>query len=101
MILIIVRFSLTKENQFGKTGLEYALLFYVAAEILSTIFSVEPGHSFHNLLKRFFLIPIIYTFLISANDFEMVGGATTVNTAVLEVEPLPVSVVEMEPLVLE
>ncbi|MFA3784119.1 O-antigen ligase family protein [Melioribacteraceae bacterium 4301-Me] len=70
LILIIVRFYLTGSNPFRKTGLEYAFLFYIAAEILSTVFSVNPSQSFHNLLKRVFLIPIIYTFIISASDFE-------------------------------
>lgn len=70
LILIAVRFYLTKENPFVKTGLEYALLFYIAAEILSTIFSVRQDLSFNNLLKRIFLIPIIYTFIFSAKDFE-------------------------------
>lgn len=70
LILIVFRFYLTKDNPFCKTGLEYALLFYIAAEILSTVFSMEPAHSFRNLMKRFFLIPIIYTFVYSAKDFE-------------------------------
>ncbi|MFA5803357.1 MAG: O-antigen ligase family protein [Melioribacteraceae bacterium] len=70
LIFIVVRFYLTRENPFYKTGLEYAFLFYIAAEILSTVFSIDPAHSFRNLLKRFFLIPIIYTFVYSAKDFE-------------------------------
>lgn len=70
LIFIVARFYLTKDNPFKKTGLEYALLFYMAAEILSTLFSIEPGHSFHNLMKRFFLIPIIYTFIISAHNYD-------------------------------
>lgn len=70
LILILIRFYLTKENPFRRTGLEYALLFYITAEILSTLFSVNPAQSFHNLLKRFFLIPIIYTFVISAHNFD-------------------------------
>lgn len=70
LIFIAVRFYLTKENPFVKTGLEYALLFYITAEILSTIFSVRPDLSFNNLLKRIFLIPIIYAFIFSAKDFD-------------------------------
>lgn len=70
LIFIVVRFYLTKENPFNKTGLEYAILFYIAAEILSTVFSIDPAHSFRNLTKRFFLIPILYTFVYSAKDFE-------------------------------
>lgn len=70
LIFIVLRFYLTKENPFNKTGLEYAFLFYITAEILSTIFSIDSAHSFHNLMKRFFLIPIVYTFVYSAKDFE-------------------------------
>lgn len=70
LILIVFRFYLTRDNPFYKTGLEYAFLFYIVAEILSTIFSIDPAHSFRNLMKRFFLIPIIYTFVYSAKDFK-------------------------------
>ncbi len=70
LIFIVIRFYLTKENPFHKTGLEYAILFYIVAEILSTLFSIDPAYSFRNLMKRFFLIPILYTFVYSAKDFE-------------------------------
>lgn len=70
LIFIVIRFYLTRENPFYKTGLEYAFLFYIAAEILSTIFSVDPAYSFRNLMKRFFLIPVLYTFVYSAKNFE-------------------------------
>ena len=69
LILIAVRFYLTKEYPFVKTGLESALIFYIIAEILATIFSVDPAHSFRILLKRFFLIPILYTFINSSHDY--------------------------------
>lgn len=70
LVLIIIRFYLTKENPFTKTGLEFAFVFYIIAEILSTLFSVNAGQSLQNLSKRFLLIPITYTFLISSHDFD-------------------------------
>ena len=70
LIFIVARCIITRENVFSKTGLETALLVYILAEILATVFSIEPAHSFRNLMKRFFLIPIIYTFVYSAKDFE-------------------------------
>ena len=69
LILIAVRYYLTKEYPFAKTGLEAALVFYIIAEILATVFSVDPVHSFRILLKRFFLIPIVYTFIFSSYDY--------------------------------
>lgn len=68
LILILIRFGITKENQFSKTGLESAILLYIIAEVLSTIFSIEKPLSFHNLLKHTLLIPLIYTMIASIKD---------------------------------
>lgn len=70
LILILIKWSVTKENPFNKTGLELALIWFILAEVLSTIFSNEPSASFHNLLKRILLIPIIYTTIASIKDSE-------------------------------
>ncbi|MBK7631542.1 MAG: O-antigen ligase family protein [Ignavibacteriales bacterium] len=70
LILILMKASLQKVNQFNRTGLEFALLWYILAEILSTIFSVEPSAASHNLLKRVLLIPIIYTIIASVNNYK-------------------------------
>ena len=72
LTIIIIRYFKTKKNPFSKTGLELAFIIYIAAEILSTIFSVEPAHSFHNLTKRFLLIPIVYTFLSVTEDIGQI-----------------------------
>lgn len=53
LILILIKAAVTKQNQFSKTGLEFAFIWYILAEILSTIFSKESGASFHNLLNMF------------------------------------------------
>ena len=70
LLLILYRYYITKENPFQKTGLEYALLFYIAAEIISTILSMDKLDSLDNLRKRFLLIPTIYVFLFAAHDFN-------------------------------
>ena len=70
LILILIKAAINKENQFSKTGLEFALLWYLLAEVLSTIFSNDQSSAFHNLLKRAFLIPIIYTMIASIKDLK-------------------------------
>lgn len=70
LILILIKAFLSKENQFSKTGLEFAIVWYILAEILSTIFSNEKPLSFHNMLKHTLLIPLIYTMVASVKDFN-------------------------------
>ncbi len=49
LLLILIRFGITRENQFTRTGLEFALLCYIAAEFLSAIFSDYSSLAFNNL----------------------------------------------------
>lgn len=70
LILLLIKAAVKKENQFGKTGLEFALVWYILAEILSTIFSSEHSAAFNNLLKRALLIPIIYTIAASVDNIK-------------------------------
>lgn len=70
LILLLIKAYISKENQFSKTGLEFAIIWYIIAEILSTIFSQEKPLSFHNLLKHTLLIPLIYTMLAAVKDFS-------------------------------
>ncbi len=70
LLLILFRYFLTKENQFKKTGLELALVWYLAAEILSAIFTQYHSNANTNLLKRALLIPIIYTFIAASTDLK-------------------------------
>ncbi len=70
LLLIIFRYSLTKENQFKKSGLESALIWYLAAEILSAIFTQYHSNANTNLLKRALLIPMIYTFIAASTDLK-------------------------------
>ncbi len=75
----------TKENPFSKNGLELALILYLAVEFISFLLSHDKGAAFHNMLKRAFLMPIIYVvstlltkenlkkYLITIAAFAMVG----------------------------
>ena len=70
LLLVLIRFGITRENQFTRTGLEFALLCYIAAEIFSVISSDYSSLALNNLLKRILLIPIIYTIIIAATDIK-------------------------------
>lgn len=60
LILLLYKYFYKKENSFRKTELEYYFLFFLAAELLSAVFSVDPSHAFNNFLKRLLLIPVVY-----------------------------------------
>ncbi|HRI46279.1 MAG TPA: O-antigen ligase family protein [Ignavibacteriaceae bacterium] len=60
LVTILIKLVKEKNNPFSKSGLEIALVLFILAEIISTIFSIESASSFNNLLKRVLLIPIIY-----------------------------------------
>ncbi len=70
LLLILLRYFITKQNQFKKTGLEFALIWYLVAEILSAIFTQYHSNANTNLLKRALLIPIIYTFIAASTDLK-------------------------------
>lgn len=72
LLLIIIRSAIAKEFPFKKSGLEIPLLLFIAAEIISTILSNESAASFHNLLKRVLLLPIIYVAAFTAKDMQRV-----------------------------
>ncbi|MDP2302879.1 MAG: O-antigen ligase family protein [Ignavibacteria bacterium] len=72
LVTLLVKFFKEKKNPFSKTGLEYALLFFILAEVLSTVFSIEPAASFNNLLKRVLLLPIIYVLATSPNSIRQI-----------------------------
>ena len=70
ILSIVLRFYYTKENNFTRSNLEYAFIFFIAAEILSTIFAQNQSQSFHNLLKRVLIIPTFYTFSAAVSDIK-------------------------------
>jgi O-antigen ligase len=65
-LLIIAKGIISKENPFQKTGMEFAFLWFILAEILSLIFTKEPGNDIIFLLRRVLLIPIVYTVIASS-----------------------------------
>lgn len=70
LILLLIKFAVTKENPFKKTGLEAAFIWYLSAEIISTVLSNSPDASFHNLLKHALLIPLVYTTIAVVPNIE-------------------------------
>lgn len=70
LILLLYKYFSEKKNPFSVNGLEIFFLLYIIAEIASTVFSVNKEQSFHNLLKRFLLLPILYTVVASSTDFN-------------------------------
>ncbi len=68
LFFILVRYFMTRENQFLKTGLEIPFLLFIAAEIISAVLSENPANAFENVMKRALLIPIVYTIIASARD---------------------------------
>ncbi|MGD0338924.1 MAG: O-antigen ligase family protein [Bacteroidota bacterium] len=71
LILAVIRTTFS-QKRFEKTGMEWAFLFFIAAEALSTIFSAQPASSAIIMAKRIMLIPIIYTLLYTTEDIETV-----------------------------
>ncbi len=61
LIFILIKVFISKQNQFKKTGLEFLFVWYIVAEVLSAIFSVNSAAAFHNAFKRALFIPLVYT----------------------------------------
>ena len=59
IVLWAYELAASKGTTFPKTSLNLFFLFYIIAEIVATVFSVEPAASFVNM-KRLFLIAIVY-----------------------------------------
>lgn len=70
LLLLLLKFYLTKQNPFLKTGLEPAFILFIIAEIVSTIFSINRPDAIHSMSKRFLLIPTLYVISTAAYDFE-------------------------------
>jgi uncharacterized membrane protein len=72
LLLILIKTYLKKENQFHKIGIEVALIIFIVAEILATLFSEHSGQSFNNLLKRILLLPLLYVIPSVLTDIKKV-----------------------------
>lgn len=70
LFFLLVRFAITRQNQFEKTGLEFAFLWFILAELLSAIFSDYQSVAFTNFSKRVLLIPVVYTIIAATTDLR-------------------------------
>lgn len=70
LICLLFKFYITRINPFSKTGLEIAILLFIAAEIMSSLFSVNTEQAAYFSLKRFLLIPTLYFFVAAIEDFK-------------------------------
>jgi hypothetical protein len=70
LVLLLARYFITKDNPFEKTGLEFALLWFIAAEIFSNIFSLNHSQSLLFASRRFLLMPLIYVSVAATVDFK-------------------------------
>jgi len=76
-ILLVVVIARDGAGTIPSTGLGRAFLFYVAAEVVSTLFSVDRADSFYNM-KRVLLIGVVY---VSAYSFRTERRITLILAA--------------------
>ena len=69
-ILLLTRYVITGKNPFKKTGIEPALLWFISAEILSFIFSLNHSQAIFFAFRRFLLMPLIYVAFASVPDLK-------------------------------
>lgn len=72
LILILIKFFVTKENPFNKTGLEYFFLAFLLIEFISAIFSIDSKQSYEFLLKRTLFIPIAYVIASGSPELKKI-----------------------------
>ena len=70
LVLVLVKFYVTKENPFTKNGLGIAIVLFLAAELISAILSGNHANAFNNVLKRALLLPLLYLFPAVVNSEE-------------------------------
>lgn len=70
LILLLYRYFITKNNPFEKTGLESALLWFIAAEIFALIFSLNHPQALLFATRRFLLMPLIYVTVAGTPDLK-------------------------------
>lgn len=81
LFMTLVRFFYTRKNPFIKTGLEWPFVMFLAVEIISTTLSYNTDQAFTNLLKRAFLIPIVY--FVTASVWDVKRAKFFLNTYLL------------------
>ncbi|MCU7493945.1 MAG: hypothetical protein HF314_03115 [Ignavibacteria bacterium] len=71
LLCILIEYFLRK-NKFKRTGLEEAFVLFILIEIVTAFFSFNERQAFNNVLRRFLLIPTVYTIIAAADDFKKV-----------------------------
>ncbi len=70
LLTLFARYIVTKSNPFERTEIEPALLWFVAAEILSLIFSLNHSQALLFTLRRILLMPLIYITAAAVPDIK-------------------------------
>jgi len=70
LLLLLSRYFISKENPFEKCGLELVFIWFIIAELISGLISVNQAVALNQLLKRTLLIPIVYVTLASVKNFK-------------------------------
>jgi len=70
LFFILLRWFLTRENQFRKTGLEFAFIWFLTADLIAALFSGNNPQAYLYFSKRALLIPLVYTSIIAAVDLK-------------------------------
>lgn len=70
LLLILLRYFISKEKPFERCGLELVFIWFVLAELISGILSNNQPVALNQGLKRALLIPIVYVTLASVKNFK-------------------------------
>jgi len=70
LLLLLFKYFITKENPFEKSGLELVFVWFILAELISGLLSINQAYALNNLIKRVLLIPVVYVTLASFKDFK-------------------------------
>jgi O-antigen ligase len=70
LLLILYKYFISRRNPFERSGLELVFIWFILAELISAILSVNQELSLYHTLKRALLIPVVYVTLAGVNDFK-------------------------------
>ena len=70
LLTLIAKYFITKSNPFERTEIGPALLWFIAAEVLSLIFSLNHSQALVFSLRRILLMPLIYVTVAGTPDIK-------------------------------
>jgi len=65
LLLLILRYAVSGENPFRKSGLEIAFILIIISELLSSVLSENQGRAFFYMFKRALIFPVVYMIIAS------------------------------------